>query len=59
MPGDVVTIDRGQLAGSVLVSELSTIRRLMFRANGNVDDVGSLVFGDGLENINGAIGITP
>lgn len=59
LPGDVVTIDRGQLAGSVLVSELSTIRRLMFRANGNVDDVGSLVFGDGLENINGAIGVTP
>jgi DNA-binding beta-propeller fold protein YncE len=59
LPGDVVTIDRGQLAGSVLVSELSTVRRLMFRDNGNVDDTGSLAFGDGLENIGGAIGVTP
>lgn len=59
LPGDVVTIDRGQLAGSVLVSELSTVRRLMFRDSGNVDDTGSLVFGDGLENIGGAIGLTP
>lgn len=59
LPGDVVTIDRGQLAGSVIVSELSTVRRLMFRANGNVDDTGSLAFGDGLENIGGAIGVTP
>ena len=59
LPGDVVTIDRGELAGSVLVSELSTVRRLMFRQNGNVDDVGSLTFGDGLENIGGAIGVTP
>ena len=59
LPGDVVTIDRGQLAGSVLVSELSTVRRLTFRENGNVDDTGSLAFGDGLENIGGAIGVTP
>ena len=59
LPGDVVTIDRGELAGSVIVSELSTVRRLMFRQNGNVDDVGRLDFGDGYESIGGAIGVTP
>jgi hypothetical protein len=59
LPGDVVTIDRGQLAGSVLVAELSTVRRLMFRDNGTVDDVGRLDFGDGYESIGGAIGVTP
>jgi len=55
----VVTIDRGSLAGSVLVSELSSVRRLVFGATGNVDDTGSLALGSGLENVAGAIGVTP
>jgi hypothetical protein len=59
LPGDVATIDRGMLRGHVLVSELSSIRRLAFRATGAVDDLGSLDFGDGLDNISGAIGVTP
>lgn len=63
LPGDMVTIDRGQLAGSVIVSELSNVRRLMFRATGEVDDVDSVTTdetgdGDDLSAINGAIGVT-
>jgi hypothetical protein len=58
-PGDLVPFDRGALAGSILVSELATVRRLVFRDNGNVDDVSRLDFGDGYENIGGAIGVTP
>jgi hypothetical protein len=59
LPGDVVTIDRGQLAGSVFVSELAGVRRVAFGATGTVEDKGLLALGDGLENIPGAIGVTP
>jgi hypothetical protein len=59
LPGDMTTIDRGALAGRVLVSELSNVRQLLFHATGEVEDVGSVSFGDGLENIGGAIGVTP
>jgi DNA-binding beta-propeller fold protein YncE len=59
LPGDVATIDRGMLRGRVLVSENVSIRQLAFRDTGAVDDLGSLAFGSGLQNIGGAIGITP
>ncbi|MBL9013171.1 MAG: hypothetical protein JNL83_03290 [Myxococcales bacterium] len=59
LPGDVAMIERGQLAGRVLVSELSRVRQVAFRASGAVDDVGSLKLPDGLEQICGAIGVTP
>jgi hypothetical protein len=59
LPGDVVTIDQGQLAGSVLVSELSSVRRLVFQSSGNVMDTGSLALGSGNDSIAGAIGVTP
>ncbi len=59
LPGDMTTIDRGALAGSVLVSELSTVRRVVFAADGSVTDAGSLAFGEGLDSIGGAIGVTP
>ena len=59
LPGDMTTIDRGALAGSVLVSELSTVRRLVFGVDGSVTDAGSLSFGEGLDSIGGAIGVTP
>lgn len=59
LPGDMTTIDRGALAGSVLVSELSRVRRVLFHADGRVEDVGSVSFGDGVESIGGAIGVTP
>jgi hypothetical protein len=59
LPGDLAAIARGSLDGHVLVSELSSIRHLVFRNTGAVDDLGSLAFGDGLDNIAGAIGVTP
>ena len=59
LPGDVVTIEPGTLSGSVLVSELSNVRRLMFHSDGSVTDEGSLALGSGLQNIAGAIGVTP
>lgn len=43
----------------MLVSELEGVRRIAFRANGTVEDTGLLALGDGLENIAGAIGVTP
>lgn len=59
LPAALAAIDRGALAGRVLVAENVSIRQLAFRASGDVDDVGSLTFGDGLEQITGAIGVQP
>jgi hypothetical protein len=59
LPGDAVMIAAGQLTGHVFVSELSNMRQVAFQNTGEVEDLGSLTFGDGLEEILGAIGITP
>jgi hypothetical protein len=59
IPADVATIDRGTLRGHVLVAENVGVRHLAFRMSGAIDDLGSLAFGMGLENISGAIGVTP
>jgi hypothetical protein len=59
LPGDVVMIEQGQLAGHVLVSELSRVRQVTFGNGGTVTDTSSLVFGSGTEEILGAIGVTP
>jgi len=59
LPGDVAAIHAGMLDGHVLVSENVSIRHLAFRSNGTVEDLGSFPFGAGLQNIAGAIGVTP
>jgi len=59
LPGDLAMIDRGTLAGRVLVSENVSVRQLAFHVDGTVEDLGSLAFGSGLDNIGGAIGVTP
>ena len=59
LPGDLTVIRHGMLNGHVLVSENVSVRHLAFRVDGKVEDLGSLQFGDGLENIAGAIGVTP
>ena len=59
IPADMVSIDRGMLRGHVWVSENTSIRHLRFTQAGAVEDLGSLAFGSGLQNIPGAIGITP
>lgn len=59
LPADMVGLDRGTLRGHVWISENTSIRHVRFTQAGDVENVGSLVFGSGLENIPGAIGITP
>lgn len=59
LPGDLAMIDRGMLRGHVLVSENVSVRHLVFGTDGSVADLGSLAFGSGLQNISGAIGVTP
>ncbi len=59
LPGDLAMIERGTLQGRVFVSENVSVRQLAFHADGTVEDVGSLAMGSGLENIDGAIGVTP
>ncbi|MEZ0312034.1 MAG: hypothetical protein ACAI38_09675 [Myxococcota bacterium] len=58
LPGDLATIDRGNLRGNVYVSENVSVRRLAFRPDGSVVDLGSLQFGQDLKDISGAIGVT-
>jgi hypothetical protein len=59
LPGDLGMISRGMLNGHIFVSENVSVRHLAFRANGMVEDLGSLQLGMGLDNIAGAIGVTP
>lgn len=59
LPAALAAIDRGMLRGRVLVAENVSIRQLAFRATGAVDDLGSLAFGSGLDQITGAIGVQP
>lgn len=58
LPGPAVTITRGALAGAILLSENQGIRQLHFDGDTVVDD-GLYPFGDGIEWIPGAIGVTP
>jgi hypothetical protein len=59
LPGDLATVDRGALEGHVFVAELSSIRHIQFNFGSSVVDLGSLQFGDGTDQILGAIGVTP
>lgn len=58
-PGDTTAITRGALDGHVFVSELSSIRQIVFHDDASVTDIGSLQFGGGLDQILGAIGVQP
>ncbi len=58
LPGDMATIERGSLVGNVYVSENVSVRRLAFKPDGSVVDLGSLQLGQSLRDINGAIGVT-
>lgn len=59
LPGDVATILVGTLRGHVFVSEVDKIRQLAFSGSGAVTDLGSLKFGEPVEEALGAIGVTP
>lgn len=59
LPGDVAEIHAGTLNGHVFVSENVGVRQLVLGDDGSVTDVGSLTFGDGLDQVAGAIGVQP
>jgi hypothetical protein len=59
IPADMVSLDRGMLRGHVWISENTSVRHVRFTQAGGVENVASLPFGSGLQNIPGAIGITP
>lgn len=58
LPSGAVLIERGALAGHVLVAELSGVRHVRFVADG-VEDLGLFSLGGGNENTTGVIGVTP
>jgi len=59
LPGNAVTITRGKLAGRVLIGELSGVRQVALAGDGSVTDLGAADFGEGLENMVGAVGVQP
>lgn len=59
LPSDLNAIDRGPLRGHVFVVENTSLRHLAFTKDGGVVDLGSFALGTGVDNINGAAGITP
>jgi hypothetical protein len=59
LPAGAILIERGALKGTVYVAENVGIRRVRFEPAGTVTDLGIFDLGSGLENITGAIGVTP
>lgn len=59
LPANAVQVERGTLKGRVYVAENEGVRQVRFEPNGNVTDLGAFSMGTGLENIVGAIGVTP
>lgn len=59
LPGSSVVIERGELAGTVLVVENVAIRTVRFDGAGGASDDGVLAFGEEYTDIPGAIGVQP
>jgi hypothetical protein len=59
LPGKAALIERGSLAGLVLVSEVSGVRPFLFRSDGSVEDMGRFFLELGYPNMVGAIGVQP
>ncbi len=59
LPGSAVMIERGALAGLVLIAEVSGVRRVRFTAGATVTDLGRVGTGAGTENVVGAVGVQP
>lgn len=59
LPSTAVTLDRGSLAGTVLVAENTAVRRLVFPPAGGVVDKGPFSFGASYTAIVGALGVQP
>ncbi len=59
LPSVAVQIKRGTLKGRVLISENLTIRQVQFEGGGKVSEVETFSFGEGYEQIPGALGVQP
>ena len=59
LPGAMVEVDRGPLAGLVIARENTALRRLRFVAGGRVVDLGPIPTGTGTDAIVGALGLQP
>lgn len=59
LPGAAVMLERGDLAGLVLVSENQGVRRVRFTGGGTVEDLGLTSWATGVPAIVGAIGVQP
>ena len=58
VPGALTTVERGALAGRVLIGEVRGLYQLQFEAGG-VKDLGVYSLGSGVENLISGIGVTP
>jgi hypothetical protein len=58
LPGSAVVVERGALAGHVLLAENTAVRQLSLGADA-VTDLGPVSLGDGFTAITGAIGVQP
>lgn len=58
LPGSMVAVSRGSLAGLALVSEVGGVRLLQITGEGATDE-GLFAFGTGIEDIPGAVGVAP
>jgi hypothetical protein len=59
LPGNMVMVERGDLAGLVLVAENQGVRRVRFDGGGVVRDLGRTEIGSSYNAIVGAIGVQP
>ncbi|MFT3769193.1 MAG: hypothetical protein QM820_27455 [Minicystis sp.] len=59
LPGDAIVVERGALRGLVVLAENDGVRRVRFEQDGQITDLGLFSLGAGVENIPGAIGVTP
>ena len=59
LPGTLLQVHRGALAGLVIVQENLALRRLRFAAGGKVVDPGPTPTGAGTAAIVGALGLQP
>ncbi len=59
LPGNAAMIERGNLRGLVLLSELHGVRRIRFGSGAQVTDLGRTSTGSGFDSIVGAVGVQP
>ena len=59
LPSTAVMVSRGSLTGLVLVAEVSGVRRVQFRPDGTVQDLGLYNLGSGYDAMVGALGVQP